>query len=57
MRHSSSIIISPISAECQLVPHAVIVMLSTLEQLLLRDVEPPELREALLEHGAPRIVF
>ena len=45
---------SPISAECQLVPHAVMMMWSTLQQLLARQVQPAELRDALLERRGGR---
>ena len=39
---------SPISAECQLVPQAVMTMLSNAEQLVVGQVQAAELRRPLL---------
>ena len=49
MRACSSIIISPISPECQLVPHAVMMMWSIFSSSSLRDVHAAELGVSVLD--------
>jgi hypothetical protein len=57
MRARSSIIISPIRAECQLVPHAVMMMLSIPRSWSCDRLMPPSFDVPSSRISRPRIVF